>query len=682
MKKMIGVALWLLAHAAVADNNNNRFLQLEDIFNLEYAADMEITAKGDRVYFVRHFMDIQKDRKSGNIWSVDTATGELNPVTSGNQLDYAPVLSPQGDKLAYISTLSGSPQIHMRWLKTGASAQLTNLTAAPGSLSWSPDGRRLAFEMFVKGKPHTPVKLPGKPENAEWAQPAMVIEDTLYRADGAGFTQPGYTQLFVMSAEGGTPRQLTSGDYHHRGPFSWSPDGKSVYLSANRRENAEMEPLNSDIYRVDIGSGDITQLTDRNGPDDQPQVSPNGRLIAYTGFNDQLKNYENNTLYVMDIDGGNVRALSGHLDRGVDTIRWAANSKGLYFNYNDQGEAHVVYQPLKGKHKIVARNLGGKSLGRPYIGADFDVANNGTVAFTYSKPQRPADVAIARKGKTTQLTDLNADALNHKVLGRVEEIWYKSSADQMDIHGWIVYPPNFDPRQKYPLVLEIHGGPVAAYGPHFSAEVQLFAAAGYVVLYTNPRGSESYGRDFAHTIHHNYPSQDYDDLMSGVALMIAKGFIDEKQLFVTGGSGGGTLTSWMIGHTDLFAAAVVAKPVINWYSFVLTADAYPYFYKYWFGKKPWEAVEHYMSRSPISYVGNVTTPTLLMTGEADFRTPMSETEQYYQALRLQGVKSALVRIPDASHSIHKRPSNLMAKVAHILWWFEQHKPTPAPVARP
>lgn len=223
------------------------------------------------------------------------------------------------------------------------------------------------------------------------------------------------------------------------------------------------------------------------------------------------------------------------------------------------------------------------------------------------------------------------------------------------------------------MLLEIHGGPVTAYGPHFAAEIQLYAAAGYVVVYINPRGSSSYGKEFAQTIHLNYPSQDYDDLMSAVDTVIDKGVINQDELFVTGGSGGGVLSAWIVGHTDRFKAAVVAKPVINWYSFVLTSDFYPYFYKYWFAAKPWEDLEGYMQRSPISYVGNVTTPTMLLTGEADYRTPISESEQYYQALKLQGVDTAMVRIPDAPHGIYKRPSNLMTKVEYILWWFEQYR---------
>ncbi len=661
--------------------DNTRFT-VKDIFSLEYASNPIVSNDGKTIYFTRHFMDINKDKTMANIWSVNTSTDELRPVTTGSHSDYSPVLSSDGKRLAYISTSGGSPQIFIYWLDTGRSAQISHLTSSPSNLSWSPDGKWLAFSMFVKGKPKSVVSLPGKPEGAEWAKPAAFIDNVLYRFDGAGYAQPGHQHIFVMSANGGVPRQITQGDFNHGGGLSWSKESDAIYFSANRDERFELQPVNSEIYRVNIADSDIKQLTGRNGPDFSPLISPNGSLLAYLGYDDKYTNYENLDLYIMQNDGRSQRNLTEDLDRSIGSIQWAPNGKGVYISYNDQGSTILAYQPLKGKRKILSKELGGLAIGRPYTSAKFHVGKNGTVAFTQSSPQRPAEIAMAKGGKIKTLTRISDAGLGHKKLGKMEEVWYKSSADNRDIHGWLVYPPDFDPTEKYPLILEIHGGPVAAYGPHFAAEIQLFAAQGYVVLYTNPRGSESYGKEFAQTIHLNYPSQDYDDLMSGVDMLIDKGFIDESQMFVTGGSGGGVLTSWIIGHTDRFAAAVVAKPVINWYSFVLTADFYPFFYRYWFGKKPWEDMENYMRRSPISYVGNVTTPTMLLTGEADYRTPISETEQYYQALKLQEVESALVRIPDAGHGIYKRPSNLMSKVAHILWWFEKYSPEKAEEENP
>ena len=278
-----------------------------------------------------------------------------------------------------------------------------------------------------------------------------------------------------------------------------------------------------------------------------------------------------------------------------------------------------------------------------------------------------------RGGAASRLTNLNDDLLAHKTLARVEEITWQSSVGAYELQGWLVTPPGFDPEKIYPLILEIHGGPFEAYGPHFTSDFQLYAAAGYVVLYTNPRGSTSYGDQFANEIHHNYPGQDYDDLMSGVDAVISRGFIDEDQLFVTGGSGGGVLSAWIVGKTDRFAGAVVVNPVINWASMTLYSDIHTFIPEYWFAKLPWEDPESYWVRSPLSLVGNVTTPTMLLTGENDLRTPMPESEQYYQALKLRKIDSALVRVPEETHGIEGRPSRLIAKADNILAWFARYR---------
>ncbi|MBB1478659.1 S9 family peptidase [Pseudoalteromonas sp. SG41-2] len=672
MKLIAPAALLTSLCFSVLANDNLQTFQLENVFDLEYANQIEMTNDGKTVYFVRNRMDIKSDSKVSNIWSVDSSSKQLQPLTSGVHMDYSPVLSPDQSRLAFISTRDGSSQIYVKWLKTGAVAKISNLTQSPASLQWSPNGRQLLFSQFVPSKVSSPINLPGKPEGASWAEPAKFIDDVYYRADGGGYTKPGFRHLFTIEANGGNARQLTSGDFDHGGPVSFSEDGNSIYFSANRHADFKLKPTNSEIYQLTLNDLQITALTDREGPDQQPQISPDGRYLAYTGYDDKRTNYENTQLYIRDLKSGDTTSLTADFDRSVEQIKWADNSKGLYFSYASEGQTALAYQPRSGKRKVITQKIGSVSFGRPYSGGDFDISDDGNVAITLADTQRPADIAIVKNGKTQRLTKLNDDALGNKQLAKVEEIWLKSSYDDLSIQGWVAYPPGFDSNKKYPLILEIHGGPVANYGPHFSAEIQLFAAKGNVVLYMNPRGSDSYGKEFAQTIHHNYPSNDFDDLMTGVDALIGKGFIDQSKLFVTGGSGGGVLTAWIVGHTDRFAAAVVAKPVINWISFVLTADFYPFFADYWFPGKPWDHIEHYMKRSPISYVGNVKTPTMLLTGEADYRTPISETEQFYQALKLQGVDTAMVRIPDASHGITKRPSNLMAKVAYIQWWFDKH----------
>ena len=672
MKLIAPAALLTSLCFSVLANDNLQTFQLENVFDLEYANQIEMTNDGKTVYFVRNRMDIKSDSKVSNIWSVDSSSKQLQPLTSGVHMDYSPVLSPDQSRLAFISTRDGSSQIYVKWLKTGAVAKISNLTQSPSSLQWSPNGRQLLFSQFVPSKVSSPINLPGKPEGASWAEPAKFIDDVYYRADGGGYTKPGFRHLFTIEANGGNARQLTSGDFDHGGPVSFSDDGNSLYFSANRHADFKLKPTNSEIYQLTLNDLQITALTDREGPDQQPQISPDGRYLAYTGYDDKRTNYENTQLYIRDLKSGDTTSLTADFDRSVEQIKWADNSRGLYFSYASEGQTALAYQPRSGKRKVITQKIGSVSFGRPYSGGDFDISDDGDVAITLADTQRPADIAIVKNGKTQRLTKLNDDALGNKQLAKVEEIWLKSSYDDLPIQGWVAYPPGFDSSKKYPLILEIHGGPVANYGPHFSAEIQLFAAKGNVVLYMNPRGSDSYGKEFAQTIHHNYPSNDFDDLMTGVDALIGKGFIDQSKLFVTGGSGGGVLTAWIVGHTDRFAAAVVAKPVINWISFVLTADFYPFFADYWFPGKPWDHIEHYMKRSPISYVGNVKTPTMLLTGEADYRTPISETEQFYQALKLQGVDTAMVRIPDASHGITKRPSNLMAKVAYIQWWFDKH----------
>ncbi len=645
-----------------------------DVFELEVAADVQIAPDGSRIAYSRRSNDIMTDRPVSNIWIVDADGGHHRPLFSGAQNYSSPRWSPTGDRLAYVTSAGErGAQIHVRWMDTGQTAMLSNVRGGPSSLTWSPDGTRIAFEMFVKAEDASLAKPPATPKGAKWAPPVTVIDQMRYRADGAGYLEHGTTQLFVLSADGGSPRQITNGERNIGGPYSWSKDGRRIFFAANLQDDWEHDPLEAEIWSVDIASGELSQLTDRNGPDFSPTVSPDGTRLAYLGFDDKKMGYHNADVYVMDLKDGNTKVLTADFDRTIDDVKWAGSSSRLFVQYDDHGKTHIATLSLNGQMSSVADDVGGVTLGRPYTGGGFSVASNGAYAYSAGRPDRPADVAVG-KGSTTpkRLTQLNEDLLGNRTLGNVEEITWRSSADNLEIQGWMVTPPDFDASKKYPLMLEIHGGPFAAYGPQFSPEVQLYAAAGYVVLYTNPRGSTSYGYDFANEIHHNYPGQDYDDLMSGVDAVIARGFIDDESLFVTGGSGGGVLTAWIVGKTDRFRAAVVAKPVINWLSFALTSDGAPFYSMYWFEKMPWEDPDAYWARSPLSLVGNVTTPTALLTGEVDYRTPLDQSEQYYQALKIRKVDTILVQIPEASHGIVARPSHLIAKVDNILAWFARY----------
>jgi dipeptidyl aminopeptidase/acylaminoacyl peptidase len=655
----------------------NQPLQYEDVFQLEFVSQPQINKDGSAVVFVRNRFDQALDKRVGSLWLSQTKTGELRPLVAEQADISAPQWSPDGKKLLFVSSDSGKPQIHLRWLDNGQMAQISHLPHAPADISWSPDGQWLVFSMFTPEKRKNPVTLPGQPEQNDWAKAPIYIDTMQYRADGRGYLPTGYRQFYLMSATGGTPIQLTSGEFDHAGAISWQSDSTGFYFSANLQSDQRAQAQNSDIYFLTLADKKLQQITDRAGPDVAPALSADGKWLAYLGYDDRKLAHQANQLYVKNLKTGAVQALSADLDRHIDSFQWDADNEGLYIQYDDQGQGKIARQPLSGQCKLLIEQVGGSSYSRPYTGGSFSVSANDKIAYTLMSSQAPAELAWWHSGKVQPLTQLNSDLKLARDIGQVEEFWHQSTIDQRKLQSWLIYPPGFDRNKKYPLILEIHGGPHTAYGPVFAMELQLMAAQGYVVLYSNPRGSTSYGMEFANLIHHNFPSHDYQDLMDAVDATIAKGFIDPSQLFVTGGSGGGLLTSWIVGHTDRFKAAVAVNPVINWMSFVLNADMYNYFSQYWFPAMPWEQPEHYLKHSPISYVGNVKTPTMLMTGESDHRTPISETEQFYQALQLRGVETAMVRIPGASHAIHARPSNMMAKPAYIMYWFEKHRASSA-----
>ncbi len=650
-------------------------LQPMDIFELEWASDPQISADGRRIVYVRNFFDVKADRRRSNLWMIDADGANHRPLTSGTANDSQPRLSPDGSRVAFVSLREEGAQIWVHWFDSGQSARISRLPESPGNLSWSPDGKSFAFTMRVATDEKPLTSMPKPPKGADWGPPVRVIDKLYYRADGRGYIEPGRTHLFVMPAEGGSPRQLTAGDFEHGGAYDWWPDGSAIVFTANRDEDWEYAPRRAALWQVALADGALTRLSTRVGMESSPKVSPDGRRIAYLGFDDSGLSHQDMRLYVMDRDSGDSRPLSADLDRGIEEAYWDARGRGLYVSYDDQGETVVAWIDAAGSApRELTRDYGGTAMGRPYTGGQMSVSRSGRIVYTANGVHSPANVAVVeRGGSPRRLTDLSGPLLAQRELGVVEEIRIPSSHDGQPVHAWIVRPPSFDPEKKYPLLLEIHGGPHTAYGPIFAPEIQLYAAQGYVVVYANPRGSTSYGMDFANWIHQNYPSEDYDDLISVVDAVIEKGYIDPDQLFVTGGSGGGVLTAWIVGTTDRFRAAVVAKPVINWLSFALTSDGYTFYQNYWFPAPPWEKPEHYLKYSPLMRVGNVTTPTMVITGEDDLRTPMAESEQYYQALKLRRIDTALARIPGASHGISARPSHLIAQVLHTLAWFERYR---------
>jgi dipeptidyl aminopeptidase/acylaminoacyl peptidase len=672
-KPLLAFALIVMINPLAKAEENLVPFDAIDVFDLEWASDPRVSPDGKTIIYVRKSNDIMKDRERSNLWQVSVDGTDHRPLYSGVKSVRSPRWSPNGEKLAFVFNDTGSQQIHVRWLDNGETALISQLQASPSNLSWSPDGKWLAFTMNVKAPPETIAETRTKPEGATWAKGPITVTTTQYQYDGQGIVEPSYRHVFIVPADGGTARQLTEGNFNHYGSLAWSSNSDQIFFSAYRSDDWELVSDEADIYSVSIISKEIKQVTNQPGAERSPVMSPNGKLIAFSKKERRPLAYSPDRIAIMNLDGTNIRILTNDLDGDASNILWSSDSGSLYYAYDEQGIRKIGQATIKGKLSYVIEGLGGTTLGRPYLSGGFHIANN-TLAFTHGTSDRPANIALIDGNQIEILTALNDDLLSHRKLGAVNEIKYLSSFDGQEIQGWYITPPDFDPTKKYPLILEIHGGPHLAYGPYFSAELQIMAAAGYVVFYNNYRGSLSYGEDFALLLQYKYSSkEDFADHMSGIDTLIDLGFINDENLFVAGGSAGGIATAYAVGLTDRFNAAVAAKPVINWLSKPLTADSMVGQIYHQFPGPPWEHLEHYWKRSPLSLMGNVTTPTMLLTGENDRRTPISETEQFYQALRLKGVDSAMVRLPDTSHGIASRPSRLITKVDHTLAWFERYK---------
>ena len=671
---MLARILLLSTLLAFAANAEKKPFTTDTIWDWRTLANPQISPDGRAVLYSLGWNDKLNDAMYANLWTVGADGKDARPVTQGAYRDTAARWSPDGTRIAFLSNRSGKTQIHVRWMDSGQEARITDGDPGPGAFEWSPDGQSIAFTARVPAKPAWTVKLPEKPAGARWADPPIVVTRLHWRQDGAGLVPAGFTHIFVVPATGGTPRQITTGDFDHQG-IAWTPDSASILTSAVRRADADHTLEGPDIWSFLVKDSTPRQLTSRKGPDTGPVVSPDGKKVAYTGFDFRMQSYHVTGLYVMDLDGGNSRRLATKHDRDVLSPRWSADSSSIYFLSDSSGSAQLYRARLDGTVEAVTR--GAHRLGTGYAAADsFTLAKNGRVAVIRSTPAEPPDVvtfSVDRPAELTRVTQANDSLMVGRTIGAVEEITY-DSFDGKPIQGWIVKPPNFDPARKYPLILDIHGGPHAMYGIEFGNQFQMYAARGFVVLYTNPRGSTGYGEDFGNIIHAKYPGDDYQDLMAGVDVLLKKGYIDQKKLCVTGGSGGGgLLTAWIIGHTDRFAAAVSQYPVTNWITQAGTADFGLLFSAVWMKAMPWENPKQYIERSPIFFAQNFKTPTMVLTGEADYRTPMPQSEELYFALKSRQVDSVLVRIPDEPHGIRGiHPSHRIEKVEFILAWMEKY----------
>ena len=638
-------------------------LALSQYLDMESVSGPRISPDGARIVYTRGWIDKVGDRRRSSLRIMNADGSRSRHLTDGSGARW----SPDGTRILF--TAAGEPegsQLFVRWMDAeGATTQVTRLQNGPSNARWSPDGQWIAFTSRVNDKADfAGVTLPDRPDGAKWTEEPKVVERAAYKRDRAGYVDTGYTHVFVVPADGGTPRQLTRGDWNHSGP-RWSPDGSELYFTSFRDDEADRPEhwQESEIYAVSLATGDIRRLTSRRGEDSGPVPSPDGSLIAYTGIDAHRDTYRNRRIYVMNRDGSGSRTISGDYDRQTGAMTWAPDGSGLYFSTSRDGYRQLhfvsvdggVTQLTEGKHMFDMSSFSGE----------------GIAVGVVSSAHEPGDIYrfdLSDPSRTTRLTTVNADVLERTQLGEVEEVWYDSDGG-FRVQGWIVKPPNFDPSRKHPMMLVIHGGPHGMYNGSFNFAFQEHAANGYVVLYTNPRGSTGYGTAFANAINHDYPGADFPDLMNGVDEMLARGYVDEDNLFVYGCSGGGILTSYIVGNTDRFTAASANCPIVNWISAMGTSDATSYMRT--FEKPFWEDPAEWIDRSSIFYVGNVKTPTMLLTGEMDLRTPMGQTEEFYQALHYVGVPTVMIRFQGEWHGTSSRPSNFLRTQLYLRKWFEK-----------
>lgn len=667
------LAAFLMCMLVMAPAWASDTLQVADYLEYEQVRDARISPDGSQVIYTRRWVDQKIDRWSSALWIMDADGSRQRFLAKGANARW----SPSGDRILYLAKgANDKSQIFVRWMSDGATSQVTRGDFEPRSPTWSPDGRHVAFVAVVPEEDKWKIDLPRKPEGAKWTKPPRILDDLHYRQDKVGYTESGYSHLFVVPASSGTARQLTSGKGNvgaRRSPdglfdgagISWLPDASAILFDGYMEEPAPSAYRRSHIYKVPLADGEVEQLTSEDGYWAEPSVSPDGKRIVFEGHQPSEVTYELSDLYVMNLDGSDAKMLAPEFDRPVvGDKQWSGSD--LVVNAQDTGDLRIYRISANGK--VTAVTDTGRVMRMGSVTAD-----GSRIAAIASSFYEPGDVVtISLKGKADEkrLTRVNGDLLAGKALGKQEEIWFEAE-DGNKAHGWLVYPPDYDSEKTYPMIMEIHGGPFAMYRGEFNFNYQVYAANGFVVLYTNPRGSTGYGEKFSQAIDRAYPSVDYLDLMGAVDAVLDKGVVDDTRMYVGGCSGGGVLTSWVIGHTQRFAAASVRCPVTNWISMLGQTDI-PNFARSFFQKPFWEDPSDWLHHSPIMYVGNVKTPTIVMTGEQDLRTPMAQSEEYYAALKLLGVPTKLMRFNDQYHGTSTHPSNAMRTMLYLMSWYNRY----------
>lgn len=721
-----------------------RSITEKDLFQFNWIGDPQISPDGSQVAFVKISVNERKTGYDTSVWTVSTRGDEVPRRLTNGLHDSSPRWSPDGKLLVFVrspeppatppsasagaaagaSARPEAPQLYMLHLGGGESWKITSLPRGASSPVWSPDSKWIAFNSTTNpddlakarnGRPdqkqesqETPSKEQGAPEKPESAKTAddaehesdvRVITRAVYRLNDVGYLDPKHTEhIWVLAApqnseDNVTPKQLTTGKYSEQN-LIWSKDGRQIYFTTSRIDEPYYELPHSDLYSVPATGGEIQKIHAFDFPPSELALSPDGTQLAFcASLNKPVQSYTEPDLWIFDLkSGGQPKNLTTRFDydvcsgvggdqappraAGSQKVIWAPDGKSIIAATAIQGKANLS------RFDVASQRVTDVTAGNQAVESYRASSDGSKLVMSISTPTSIGDLFIqdAAGGQPRQLTHINDKLFSQLNLTMPEEIWY-TSFDGKKVHAWIQKPPNFDSSKKYPLILNIHGGPHTAYGWTFDHEFQWMAAKGYVVLYPNPRGSTSYGQEFGNIIQYHYPGDDFRDLMIGVDEVIKRGYVDTKKLGVTGGSGGGLLTNWVVGHTDRFAAAVAQRDIASWAAWWYTAD-FTLFQPSWFKAPPFQDPQDFVQRSPITYIQNVKTPMMFILGEADYRTPPgSGGEQMFRALKFMHRPAIMIRFPGESHELSRsgQPWHRIERLQHIVGWFDKylqgiHKP--------
>lgn len=631
-----------------------------DLTRIHFVGEPKVSPDGRRVAFTVTTLSEERDEYLSNIWLVDLAGGEPRRLTTGPKRDRSPRWSPDGQRLAFLSERADDkrPQLYVLRLDGGEPLRLSTLKDGAADPEWSPDGSQLLFTSRTGG-PEEPT------DEAEKARskPARVISTLKYKYNGQGFVYDRRRHVFVVDAEGGESRQVTAGDYDNAAPV-WSPDGRSIAFVSARHADRDCDDV-SDVWLVPAESGEPRRLTGSDGPCAEPSFSPDGRRIAYFHTPHVNAPGRNDRVYVLDVAAGQARSLTDDLDRtcgaGLGRPLWAPDGGGPFFGAMDRGSV-----PLFGPNGT--RVVGGE---RQLQGYDLTPDGRGAV-FAAVDPVSPSELYVAdvdSRGER-QLTDFNGAWKAGMDLPRPERLTFERDGFPVDV--WVMRPAGFVEGQRYPVLLNMHGGPHAQYGYAFFDEFQVYAGAGFAVVYCNPRGSQGYGEAFATAVIGDFGGGDYADVMTALDHALASfDFLDPERLGIMGGSYGGYMTSWTIAHTNRFKAACSERALNSWRSFVGSSDIGFFFPEAESGGRPWDDVQWQNAHSPLTYARNIETPLLIMHAEDDLRCPIEQAEELFVALKLQRKDVLFVRFPDENHEMSRsgKPRHRLARFGFILDWF-------------